>query len=369
MQRVRSLALVLLVGCGSSKPHAPETGSWQPIPPSIGVLDGPPSVWTGSEFIVWGRTLDTCENSTSNCGQSVGARYNPAQNIWTGMTSAVPVDVIEGRTNTPAVWTGKEMIVWGGRCPDICAGSGAYNPATDTWRVLSVTGAPSWRDFYAVAWTGTRMLIWGGETETVQRQLQDLGDGAAYDPATDTWSPMSAQGAPSARGAYVVAWTGTRMLVWGGGNASTDYLADGAAYDPATDTWSPMHAGGPTGPGLSVWTGSELIIWQGQSGAAYNPATDSWRPLPTDLAPDQANGPGVWTGTELLIWGGDPDYGPGGRYNPKTNTWGAMTTAGQPGPRRAPIAAWTGTEMLLWGGALAADRVPIALADGARFTP
>ncbi len=33
-----------------------------------------------------------------------------------------------------------------------------------------------------------------------------------------------------------MAWTGTEMIVWGGGDANTD-LADGAAYDPATNSW------------------------------------------------------------------------------------------------------------------------------------
>jgi N-acetylneuraminic acid mutarotase len=334
---------------------------------------------SGSELVIWGRLPGQCETPT--CVNSAGSRYNPDADRWNLMLGAVPPSLLNPRyATTPAVWTGKEMIVWSGHCNDIvCSGGGAYDPATDTWRAISELGAPAARDSYAAVWTGERVIVWGGMTydflHPQTAELTCVGDGAAYDPETNTWSPpLAAQGAPSPRIIPHRAWTGTRMLLWGGYFEAAPHfdlqaLADGAAYDPATDTWQPMRAGGPAGGGVSVWTGSELIVWQGQSGAAYDPTSDSWRPLASENAPDPpANGPAVWTGTEMLIWGGAPAYGPGGRYNPKTNTWGAMTTAGQPSPRASAIAAWTGTDMIVWGGRTG-DRPAIVLTDGARFTP
>ncbi len=59
------------------------------------------------------------------------------------------------------------MIVWGGYFYD---GSyhelntgGRYNPATDAW-VGTSTGAnvPSGRDDHTAVWTGTEMIVWGG---------------------------------------------------------------------------------------------------------------------------------------------------------------------------------------------------------------
>src|SRR6266511_1191344 len=54
---------------------------------------------------------------------------------------------LQGRIYHSAIWTYKEMIVWGGRssfAPSDNKNDGAiYNPATDTWRQMSSEGAPS----------------------------------------------------------------------------------------------------------------------------------------------------------------------------------------------------------------------------------
>src|SRR5690606_31588462 len=49
-----------------------------------------------------------------------------------------------------------------------------------------------------------------------------------------------APGPLSGREAAASVWTGTELLIWGGGaggDADGRTFADGAAYDPATDTW------------------------------------------------------------------------------------------------------------------------------------
>lgn len=67
----------------------------------------------------------------------------------------------------------------------------------------------------------------------------------------------------------------------------------------------------------------------------------------------------VWTGTELMVFAGSPDNGTnqggtpinsGGRYNPTTNTWLAISTLSLPGARRYSRAVWSGSEMIVWGG-------------------
>ena len=63
-----------------------------------------------------------------------------------------------------AVWTGSEMIVWGG----VNGGNflfntgGRYNPSTDSWRATSITNAPSARYLHTAVWTGSEMIVWGG---------------------------------------------------------------------------------------------------------------------------------------------------------------------------------------------------------------
>ena len=40
----------------------------------------------------------------------------------------------------------------------------------------------------------------------------------------------------------------------------------------------------------------------------------------------------------------------GARYNPSTNAWTAIPTAGAPAGRDAHVAVWTGSQMIVWGG-------------------
>src|SRR2546430_17290216 len=79
-------------------------------------------------------------------------------------------DLWERRASVPgaraahsAVWTGREMIVWGGGIDGAFLNTGGrYVPATDIWQPTSVNDAPSRRWFHAAVWTGREMLVWGG---------------------------------------------------------------------------------------------------------------------------------------------------------------------------------------------------------------
>ena len=71
------------------------------------------------------------------------------------------------RVNHTAVWTGSEMIVWGGcdsffRCNNVSNTGGKYYPGTDSWTATSTTNAPDARYLHTAVWTGSEMIIWGG---------------------------------------------------------------------------------------------------------------------------------------------------------------------------------------------------------------
>ena len=70
---------------------------------------------------------------------------------------------------------------------------GRYNPTTDTWTPTS-TGAnvPSRATDHTAVWTGTEMIVWGGEAVTPEH-------GGRYNPRTDTWTPTSTGRRPTAR--------------------------------------------------------------------------------------------------------------------------------------------------------------------------
>ena len=39
---------------------------------------------------------------------------------------------------------------------------GRYNPSTDSWTATSTTGAPAARTYHTAVWTGSEMIVWGG---------------------------------------------------------------------------------------------------------------------------------------------------------------------------------------------------------------
>jgi hypothetical protein len=54
------------------------------------------------------------------------------------------------------------MIVWGGIGYGYENTGGRYNPTTDTWVPTSTINAPEGRANPTAVWTGSEMIIWGG---------------------------------------------------------------------------------------------------------------------------------------------------------------------------------------------------------------
>src|SRR5438094_10665325 len=81
-------------------------------------------------------------------------------------TGTSMTDAPSGRIEQTAVWTGSEMIVWGGYCydgsPHYLNTGGRYNPDTDSWTPTSTANAPSSRTWHTAVWTGNEMSVWGG---------------------------------------------------------------------------------------------------------------------------------------------------------------------------------------------------------------
>jgi N-acetylneuraminic acid mutarotase len=320
------------------------------------------TVWSGSEMIIWGGRVETLPGQPP-VPTNTGSRYDPATDTWTATsTEGAP----SARTYHTAVWTGTAMIVWGGGpYQGSPTNTGArYDPATDTWTAISTDGAPSARRGHTAVWTGREMIVWGG---TSNLPLDNTG--GRYDPETDTWTPISTDGAPSARYGHTAVWTGTEMIIWAGylGAVSSE-LNTGGRYDPATDTWTATSTeGAPSARAYhtAIWTGTAMIVWGGHrdgggdgcsltwdcyTGGRYEPATDTWTATSTEGAPSGRSGHiAVWTGTEMVIWGGSTNTG--GRYDPAADTWRATSLIGPPDQGYSfNTAVWTGTEMMVWSG-------------------
>jgi hypothetical protein len=329
--------------------YHPASDSWTAMATSVGPPPrwGVSSVWTGNVMVVWGGTID------NTAWHQTGNRYDPLVDAWTPMsTTNAPVSVQFRST----VWSGTDMIVWGGANANQSATNtgGRYNPITDTWQPTSMVGAPSVRTIHRAVWTGSKMVVWGGWFQLVEGQ--NTNTGGCYDPATDSWQPTSTVGAPAARGDFAAAWTGSRMLVFGGrGKAGYTFpettLSDGFSYDPVGDTWTPISLSGAPAGGITfgLWTGSSMLVWpdrDGRTGNAtkYTPSANAWSPIATT----SVTGNPIRIGSGLLRWGGP---GGGARYDSATDSWALMGTADQPStPRSDHALVWTGREMIVWGG-------------------
>ncbi len=324
---------------------------------------GHSAVWTGSEMIVWGGRSDIFGGAPLGDG----ARYDPVLDQWRALATQ---DAPSPRADHVAVWTGSEMVVWGG---DYDNGGGRYAPALDQWTPLA-PGGPVAASSYATwfgAWTGSDVLVWTPE------------GGGLYSPAANAWQAVRAEGQPAFSGDYAAAWTGTEMLIWSPGGSGR--------YTPSNDSWRPMsNAGAPQalwGFG-SVWTGREMIVWGGASsidvyladGAAYDPALDRWRPVSGAGVPlAREYFPLVWTGRAVLAWGG---YGSeklgwgedasvldgGGFWDPSGGTWQTMAWPARPTRRGGHTAVWTGDEMIVFGGQ-DPDRDLSSVRTGGRYRP
>ena len=329
------------------------------------------AVWTGTEMIVWGGGVNGLTNS--------GTRYDPATGTWTPTSTAPGVPA--GRSRHTAIWTGTEMIVWGGRasgCNYLNSGA-RYDPLRDAWSPTGTGGGlPAARADHTAVWSGTEMIVWGGFSVVCSPFASTLfNSGARYDPVTDGWTATSVgSGVPTARSRHTAVWSGTEMIVWGGGNGTdsspSTVFNTGARYDPAADAWAPTGSGAGVPHGaeraVSIWTGTEMIVWGGKgpgstsyvdTGGRYDPAADLWKPTSTGagVPSPRQQATAVWTGAEMIVWGGQGTLAPflntGGRYAPATDLWTPTSTgADVPSPRNLHTAIWTGTEMIVWGGSV-----------------
>lgn len=306
------------------------------------------TVWSGTEVLIWGGMTGS-RPADGTRTRDDGAAYDVKTDRW----RRVPAAPIRGRFGHSAVWTGDRLLIWGGADMRGPFSDGAkYDPETESWALVSA--APlSPRSHQAAAWTGDELIIWGGITADGM-----AADGAAYRPADDIWRKLAP--APishySATGAV---WTGAELIVLA---SREDGPLVAAAYAPASDSWRALPQA-PVGTldAPPAWTGSEIVLLShatdhvGQpprpAQAAYDPATDSWRilsyPPPSGAGSDFV----AWTGSEVLLYAGHSDLL---GYSPNEDVWRKLPKA--PSPSREHFGAvWTGREMVIWGGARSAN--------------
>ncbi len=268
--------------------YDPVANTWRSLAPAPEVFAAAPSVWTGKQMLVLGRI-----SSVSN--EPFGLAFDPATNEW----SRLPASPALARHDALVVWAGNELIVWGGVATpaDDTAVEGdgfAYNPTTKTWQSIGTAPVAPRADTAGV-WTGKELVFWGGSNDAGGGSTaKAYGQGAAYNPTTNKWRALKTSPL-EARSGHTAVWTGSEMVVIGGfsdrANQSPtgSFLASAGAYNPATNTWrllssSPELAPDATGrlasPATmrsfshSAWTGTQVLVMNGAVPGLQAYATD-----------------------------------------------------------------------------------------------
>ena len=152
----------LIVVSGSRAAAYAPAGGWRTLPPLPEKREGANVVWDGTELLVVG----------GNDAPTQGFAFDPKASAWRRLA---PMD--SGRAHAAAVWTGKWLLVWGGETGRpgafvIPPHGLAYDPRADRWSPLPQAPLRGRVDPLAV-WTGRALIVWGG---------RGFADGAAFIP-------------------------------------------------------------------------------------------------------------------------------------------------------------------------------------------
>ena len=261
--------------------YTPATDEWMvlaPMPADRMASGG--LAWTGEEIVVAGGDL--------LYPAADAWAYSPETDKW----RRLPDPGFPPTEGTNAVWTGSEVIVFGGY-----AGQGgappshAYDPTVDAWREIATPGN-HWIEDHEMIWTGEAVVVSSGHLGPQHSDVLLI-----YDPTADEWrrsAPMPIL--PAERQTSV--WTGSELIIWGGlatyGTEPDDdgdfVQGEGAAYDPSTDTWRVM-AHSPLADRCdhsATWTGQQMVVFGGMTtcghpgvvadghAASYSPTIDEW---------------------------------------------------------------------------------------------
>ena len=159
---------------------------------------------------MWGGALDA---SVTLLARADGAAFNPSTGAWRKLPDAP----LAARTGQIGTWTGREMLIWGGRRASgagtqVLADGAAYNPKTNRWRRLPPSPLSARTDAIAV-WTGSTAIVLGGSGDS-EEPFQSLPDAASYDPVKNSWRMITALNAAHTPFAWRTAiQAGTRRLL------------------------------------------------------------------------------------------------------------------------------------------------------------
>ena len=323
---------------------------WRPIAPAPFAPDEESrGVWAGDRLWVWDH---------SDTGRMWA--YDPVADTW---EPGPPAPDGRAAADFALVWTGQELLVWGGTDLQgrVTAGGMAYDPAALSWRVLPDAPLTPRADPGA-AWSPAHggMVVAGGDTGGGSA-TRLVGDAALYEPGRDAWTALPALGL-SARSGPAVLPQPDGVIVFGGHEGPALPL-DGAVLTvagavtpiPPLQTAFDVDIATVALPaGLALWGRPSNLA--DPPGASWTPE-EGWAALPRLLRQERADPAAVLVPGDrlrMVVWDGLERTGPDRRADGfvldlDEGGWGQLPTAPL-SARRDAVVVWTGDALLVWGG-------------------
>lgn len=321
----------------------PRPGTWRQLPAGpLSARGGHSMIWTGADVIVWGGADWNGRPLTD------GAAFDPATGRWRLLPEGGPRDVV-----TRAVWTGVDMVTVS------ATETVRYDPRRERWRTAPTLPLPAGH-------TVTDRVVAAGDAVVVVTEPVTRDDAPAVfalDSGADGWRRLAD---PPVRLTveHVVLADGDDVHILG----PVDELRTASVILRLGDeapTWTPTRSP----PGLEGRdlrkllgaAGDRIVLWgasaDGQSNYAAVRDGSGWRLLDPGPLPATWAAESLWMDDRLLVW--DRLANHGAILDPVGNRWTRVDRP--PVPVRLPRpAVWTTSGLFVWGA---------HGAGGAMYTP
>lgn len=287
--------------------------------------------------------------------------YSPRTGEWTRLSQEGQA---EGRMNALLVWSGRELIVWGG-AGDLSApeSGGIYNPGRSKWRSMSPGNRVPHLDSIAV-WSGREMFVWS--PPGAERNEPPF---AAYDPEMDTWRPILSPDGPTS-GLSDGVRLGDEILFYGESGVSRFDFVAGSWRHVSLEN-NPLANTSPSHPPIGVLGNDQFFMLVGADLAQYDAARDAWRRV--EVPPEHR--PALEEARQALFTGSTLVFLPRGAnaepvpetlrplvavlYDPVDGRWWTTPTLNAPVIGSSRTYTWTGSELIVFGGGFPGGILPL----------
>jgi hypothetical protein len=362
------LAIILAIKLGSTPGHnlppvGTTTGSWRSVPNMNNIRGG-----TTAVRLADGRVL-VVGGGDGNVALAGTDLFTPSSNTW---ASAGNLNQARRGNETVLLKDGRVLTAGGLASGGVLESVEIWNPTTSSWALAAPMHTPRLNEIL-IALPDGRVLATGGLVAgSVTTSSAEI-----YDPAANTWTLLSQGMAQSRADAGAAMLDGGRVLIAGGysqqSGANPNPLSETELFDPAAGVFvrgQPMLEQ-RSDPSLVALSNGEVLAAGGYSTSAvlntaelYDPATSTWtRVAGMHQQREQASASLLSNGSVLVSAGDSADVAQGvisartslntaEMYKPSTNQWLETPAMHCPRSTQAQVTLSSGGALVVGGDAL-----------------